>query len=144
MLGDTTAEVSFNEDCERRLGAFCGKLATSKAEFLLGSVTSLGTLLQPLLDGLCTGGKLEAECIRGRVPDAPDRSLRGGNGGGLVSRGGRRGASVACFVQGDVSPIDDSLLRLGGKGGGGNEGGFGNGGGNDDGRLLLMKDGLEG
>lgn len=137
-------EESFREDCERRLGVVCGKLATSNAEFLLGRVTSLETLAQPLFDGLCKGGILALECMRGNVPEAPVRSLLGGNGGGLVSRGGRRGASVACFVHGDVSPSDDSLFRRGGKGGGGNEGGFGNGGGSDDGRLLLINEGLEG
>lgn len=80
--------------------------------------------------------------MRGRVPELEAKSLLGGSGGGLVSLGGRSGASVACFIQGELSPTDDSRFRLGGKGGGGNEGG--NGGGKDVGRLLLKNEGLEG
>lgn len=132
-------EDSLIDDCDKRLAVVCGIFATSKAEFLRGRVTSLVILLQPLFVGLGT----EAECIRGSVPEQPPRSRRGGNGGGLVSRGGRRGASVACLVRGEVSPTEDSLFLLGGRGGGGNEGGLGRGGGGG-GTLFVENDGLEG
>lgn len=113
--------------------------ATSKAEFLLGKVTSRETLFQLLFEGLGT----EAECIRGNVPEKPPKSRRGGRGGGLVSRGGSKGASVACLVRGEVSPTEDSRFLLGGRGGGGKEGGLGRGGGGG-GTLLVENDGLEG
>lgn len=133
-------EDSLRDDCDKRLVVVCGMLATSRAEFLRGRVTSLFVmLLQPLLVGLGT----DAECIRGRVPEQPPRSRRGGNGGGLVSLGGRRGASVACLVRGEVSPTEDSLFLLGGSGGGGKEGGLDRGGGRI-GKLFVENDGLEG
>lgn len=132
-------EDSFNDDWDNRLVVVCGILVTSKAEFLRGKVTSLLILFQPLFEGLGT----EVEWTRGSVPEQPPRSLRGGNGGGLVSRGGRRGASVACFVRGDVSPTEDSRFLLGGRGGGGKEGGLGRGGGGG-GTLFVENDGLEG
>lgn len=132
-------EDSLKDDWDNRLPDVCGILATSNAEFLRGKVTSLVMLFHPLFVGLGA----EAECIRGSVPEQPPRSLRGGSGGGLVSRGGKRGASVACFVRGDVSPTEDSRFLLGGSGGGGKEGGLGRGGGGG-GILFAENEGLEG
>ena len=82
--------------------------------------------------GNATGlDKAAIEWARGR--EDVGCSLGGRGGGGEESLGGSMGASGACFTFGEVSPTEDSLLRLGGRGGGRDRGrvgaGYGGGGG---------------